>query len=454
MKYIISFLLIMLMGFQMAFAQKGEILELEQVAIDQKSPLLSTESIEVELLHRDVVKSSYNNFLQIHFSSYNLDKAYLKIFAPDNPDAYQILDKKSIDEYSGYSSVFSTSVLIIEVYSTNPTKDVFYQVDKIISRKGATKIKTICGVDNRVLSTDVRVARMFAGGGCTAWLMSNGSLLTAGHCVSDNWGVLNLGTNVIVEFNVPVSTPGGVTVPSAPQDQYVIDVASVEFELTGADGTTSCKAGQDWAIFEVFDNATTGLQPVMAQGDFFRPTTLTPSSTSNIRITGHGNDSNGPNQNWRAQQTSSDNYDSRVNNGANGIYYRYETDTEGANSGSPVIKAANTDFTYGIHTCGGCGATSGTNLGTSFQYDPLEIEMNDFISTTSIHVDKISDTNSETGSIFRPFDTVQEAENAADIAGPGSNRIILVKGTYNEVNNILLDKAMFLTAPVGNVLIE
>ena len=72
---------------------------------------------------------------------------------------------------------------------------------------------TLCDGDSRVATRDDRVGRMFTGGGCTAWLIQNGAVLSAGHC-SDG------GLGNFLSMNVPLSDPDGTTNPSDPDDQF------------------------------------------------------------------------------------------------------------------------------------------------------------------------------------------------------------------------------------------
>jgi hypothetical protein len=50
---------------------------------------------------------------------------------------------------------------------------------------------------------------------------------------------------------------------------------------------------------------------------------------------------------------------------------RYTVDTQGGNSGSPVIVEGGGNVAIGIHTHGGCSATGGSNAGTGFRYQGL-----------------------------------------------------------------------------------
>ncbi|HLT46515.1 MAG TPA: T9SS type A sorting domain-containing protein, partial [Rubricoccaceae bacterium] len=133
-----------------------------------------------------------------------------------------------------------------------------------------------------------------------------------------------------------------------PEDQYSIDMASRVWVNGGI--------GNDWGIFRVFDNTQTGLQPVVAQGGgyFHVRQDLAPPT---IRITGYGVDTGTSNQ---TQQTHTG-----PNAGSSGTTMRYQVDTTGGNSGSPVIDEATGDA-LGVHTHGGCSTSgSGSNSGTS-----------------------------------------------------------------------------------------
>ncbi len=121
--------------------------------------------------------------------------------------------------------------------------------------------------------------------------------------------------------------------------------------------------GNDWGTFEVFPNSITGLMPKDAQGAFWPLVQdLGPDS---IRITGYGVDDTPPgttggrNSDNQTQQTHVG-----PNAGSSGTTMRYVTDTEGGNSGSPVIDGA-TGNAVGVHTHGGCTSSGGNNNGTS-----------------------------------------------------------------------------------------
>ena len=149
-----------------------------------------------------------------------------------------------------------------------------------------------------------------------------------------------------MQFNVPASLPSGTLQHPGPEDQYTVDDATRVFVNGGV--------GNDWGVFETFANTTTGLTAIQAQGTSFNlAQDLGPPT---IRITGYGIDGGTANQ---TQQTHAG-----PNAGSSGTTMRYQTDTTGGNSGSPVIDDAN-DIAVGVHTHGGCFSGGGNNNGTS-----------------------------------------------------------------------------------------
>lgn len=144
---------------------------------------------------------------------------------------------------------------------------------------------------------------------------------------------------------------------------------------------------------------------------------------------------------------------------ATNIYHRYQVDTRGANSGSPIIwRTPSPDFTVGIHTNGGCGdPVAGTsNAGTSFEVDALEIAIRDFHGSGAKYVDVVPQPNNpgQAGEVFRHYVHVPDAVSNV----PNNGRVILVKGTYTKAAGNTFTagadgKAMTFLAPVGTVII-
>lgn len=282
-------------------------------------------------------------WLQLIFDKMTLDDgSYIEI-SSSKDGSTQKLTAKDLQN-SGYKSAyFNGDRLNVRFF---PSEEETLSAINIESVKVGEMVsdsrigtQSICGSDNRVASSEGRVARIDPIG-CTAWIAEGGTLLTAGHCLDGG------ARNEIISFNPPTSLPDGTVQFPGPEDQYRININSFDYGFTGI--------GNDWGTFTVQNNNITGLQPIAAQG-FFR--VAQDANASNIRITGFGVDSGSTNQTNQTHVGS--------NAGSSGTTLRYTADTEGGNSGSPVVDES-TGIAIGIHTNGGCRANGGSNSGTSF----------------------------------------------------------------------------------------
>jgi V8-like Glu-specific endopeptidase len=252
--------------------------------------------------------------------------------------AQQRLDAAALAVWQHTSAYFNGDAVEVALHVAPGDEGVFARMaEVVVGEHGAPESQ--CGpADDRTASTDARVGRLLSVG-CTGWIISDGKLVSAGHCIQSG--------ATTMQFNVPPSLSNGTLQHPGPEDQYSVDQSSRVFTNGGV--------GNDWGVFSVFNNTQTGLQPIAAQGDSF--TLAQNLGPANIRITGYGTDSGSANQ---TQQTHVG-----PNAGSSGTTMRYRTDTTGGNSGSPVIDEA-TNTAVGVHTHGGC-TTSGTgnNSGTS-----------------------------------------------------------------------------------------
>ncbi len=292
------------------------------------------------LVASDIISVSGVPWMQLKFGDSRIgNKSRIEISSLLDGST-QVLDAKSFKEWAGQSAYFNGDAVEIRFYVGPQDRRARVQVDAVVVGEwGRPAEKSICGPsDNRVDSTDSRVGRIDPIG-CTGWMINNGKLLTAGHCLAGSG-------NTTLSINPPKSTSGG-TVQFPPADrQYSIVQSSFDFVNGGV--------GNDWGIFAVNNNSVTGLQPMAAHGSFAFRQDLGPST---IRITGFGVDSGSDNQ---SNQTHTG-----ANTGSSGTTMRYNADTQGGNSGSPVIDEA-TNQAVGIHTHGGCSSSGGNNSGTSF----------------------------------------------------------------------------------------
>ncbi|MCI0365820.1 MAG: hypothetical protein L0Y44_14405 [Phycisphaerales bacterium] len=401
-------------------------------------------------------------WMRLFFADHNLGTSSFILLTSMQDGGHQRLDATGIEQWNGSSAFFNGQIVRIELIVGPGDEGVFFELDHIAVGEWVGPfdggIASLCGDDDRVDSTDNRVGRLYLGG-CTAWRITTGSLLTAGHCVDldpDDGGPLLpdgvLDLSGVVEFNVPASTAGGAPVAANPNDQYAIDITPATDVVWNFDGISS--TGEDWAIFAVFPNTNTGLLPHEAYGLPFRMTREVPAASDDMRITGFGIDTGADNY---TNQTATGPYIAEDFDNANDISHEYQVDTMGANSGSPIIWETN-GLTVGIHTNAGCDdpPTPGDgNQGTSFEVDALETAIRNFISSLAKFVDVGHPLRvAEEGTVYRPYSTVVLGVTNVSTGGVVS----IVQGSYSAAagNTFTVGedgKSMRLEAPCGSVTI-
>ncbi len=265
----------------------------------------------------------------------------------------QVLTPKTLREWKYTSAYFNGDSVHVEIYSPTGADASRVVIAEAISETSAfNPAKSICGpTDDRVLSSDPRSGRVWPIG-CTAWLFDGrpNCLNTAGHCGPAN--------DSVIQFNVPLSTSGGTPQHPGPDDQYAVDPVSIQ--SNGGQGI-----GNDWSTFGVFNNANTGLSPLVAQGGTSHTlAAAAPGGTGQpIRVTGYGSTTSPVSPTWYlAQKTHAGPYA-----GVTGTNIQYSPDTSGGNSGS-AVQDDSTGLTIGIHTHAGCNSGGGANNGTAVQH--------------------------------------------------------------------------------------
>jgi len=404
---------------------------------------------EIEInVYSEVIRVSGAPWIRLFFNKCNLGRCSYILITSLEDGASQTLNAKSLKQWHNSSAFFNGDAVSIELILGPSDRDIFIEINKVMVGERVNEnvecqscndnieleIESICGDDDdRTPSNDPAVGRLVPVG-CTAWIASNGSYLTAGHCAESSMQVL--------QFNVPLSDDDGTINNPGPSHQYIVDTDSIRAINGGL--------GNDWAVFMCYSNSTTKLLPVEAQKSFFRLSR--DSDPSAIRITGFGVDDDPPgstgryNQYSQTQQTHSGLSLGEVVNSAYNAYWKYRVDTRGGNSGSPV-QINGTDLSVGIHTHGGCHSTGGYNKGTSFENDNLENAVQTFPDPIVCYVDKGHPIDLEDGTVCRPYDQVIEGVTSITSGG----LLSIVKGEYNE--SLTINKAMTIVAPVGKVTI-
>lgn len=405
---------------------------------------------------RQVVRIPGALWLRLRFGDHNLGaESYVTVTSLKDGEQ-QRLDAEALRLWQNQTAMFNGDAVEVELHVAPEEEDIFFRIEEVIAGESVNERsgdlldtealsegqapEAICG------STDDRIASMHRGvartdNGCTAWIVSNGAYLTAGHCT---------GGLAQAHFNVPSSTANGDVVAPPLTDQYPVIAGSI---VSNNNGT-----GRDWAVFNLGpDAAGNNRLPVHAQQSFFRMSR--DANPQTFRITGHGVDGPPPdfgnppprNADNQIQQTHTGQRQGQgdIGSGSN-VRWEYRVDTQGGNSGSPII-VDGTDLTVGIHTNGGCTQTGGANVGTSFENDDLETALRNFsgVGANVRHLDNGHPIgqNLQDGTIFRPFDTLAEAINSV----PAGGVVSIVAGSYG--GRITISKPMTVTAPVGSVIL-
>lgn len=450
--------------------------ELERSMVDQisiESEDYDGDGAQTREVFRQLIERPGTRWMRAQIGEHHLgEESYITIMSLQN-GRMQHHSASTLPEWNNWTAFFNGDAIEIALHVAPGDSGVFVTIESIAFAEVSEpnpdddptgSVATICGeTDNRTSSSNSRVGRLFKGG-CTGWLISNGGVLTAGHCTNDNGDI-----NGVLEFNVPPSSANGNSEWADPEDQYPVISGSEAFQDNGV--------GEDWAQFRVGANTETGLRAHIAQG-FFRLTNTSPAIDTTLRVTGYGidlrpagtgfqnsdpdccdPDGEGPlgctydcNSDSRTQQTHTGRLDD-----IDGYDIEHEADTMPANSGSPIIWESN-GLAIGIHTAGGCDdfGSGYTNFGTHFGHPTLSSWINNLRGDDAIYVDTARNINPPfaTGSVFNPYDSV----GLGVVGVPNGGVVSIVEGSYpaSAGNTFTVGadgKQMTLEAPVGAVTI-
>lgn len=339
------------------------------------------EDASAPVVTRETVGDSEGSWILVRFAEFDLgNTGELLIVSRSDPGQSQIFTQETLLAWGGQSAIFNGGEVDIVLRRSAGESDVFYRIEEMVvgeyverarslpeDSTGAAgpqsaEAEALCGVDNRIRSTDNRLGRIMPIG-CTGWSIENGVYLTAGHCMGANMAML--------QFEVPASDPDGT--PNHPDidRQFRIIAASI----VGVDDGI----GNDWAVFRVLPNSQ-GKTPDEIYGAF----SLTRTNPSGgVWVRGYGLDDSPA-----GAPPSLRNADSQIQQQHSGPlvevnasnpdrpFVRHRADTRGGNSGGPIFSVAAPGEAIGIHTHGGCNTSStSANHGTSFTHDLLWAEI-------------------------------------------------------------------------------
>ncbi|MGB0524978.1 MAG: T9SS type A sorting domain-containing protein [Flammeovirgaceae bacterium] len=286
--------------------------------------------------------ASYGRFI---VASSSLGKYSRVIFTSLKDGETQELTAKQLAEWGNASAYFNGNEFTIQVIKDSRDEGkIFVNIDQVIAGFAPNQAnQSQCGsTDNRTPFIDDAIGRIVPIG-CTGWLITNGKMVTAGHCATSSAQIL--------EFNVPPSNSNGSINHPPVADQFPIVQSSRQ-----------AGSSHDWGVYDLNQNSL-GQTALARQGKSFNVVQgATTGNVNTIRITGYGversfNNPYNPERN-QVSQTHTGSL-----NSANGTKIYYNADTEGGNSGSPVIDEA-TGNAIGVHTHGGCSSSGGNNSGT------------------------------------------------------------------------------------------
>ena len=308
---------------------------------------------QIQEMFSTVIEVKDAPWLRLYFKDVNLGKRSFIVIQALKDNSTQILNHRTIQEWNYTSAFFNGDKIRLNLFVGSGDRNVFFRLDKVMVGEyvqNVEGVESICGnEDNRVSSNDSAVGRIVPVGG-TGWITDLGVHVTAGHVLAEP-------DCDVLEFNVPQSLSDGTIQHPDANHQYSINKNSFVYHNNST--------GDDWGVFQVYDNPNTGLQPIEAQKKWYK--VIQDNSPSTFRVTGFGVDGPPPgfgsypprNQYSQTQQTHSG-----PNRNSSGNTLKYVVDTQPGNSGSPVIDASRTGIALGVHTEGGCNY-DGYNKGTS-----------------------------------------------------------------------------------------
>lgn len=206
-------------------------------------------SSDAEIVWQEVIRIADAPWLRLRFGKVNLgSESYLRITSLHDGSS-QRLNAISLSRWNNTSAYFNGDAVEVRLFVAPRDAGVYVEIVEVIVGEylNGGGIESICGpTDDRTASSDPAVGRMLSSElsiGCSGWIVFNGLHVTAGHCVTG-------GTADVLQFNVPASLSDGTLQHPPAEDQYSTDQQSVTYKDGGI--------GNDWAVFEVFDNSNTG----------------------------------------------------------------------------------------------------------------------------------------------------------------------------------------------------
>ena len=216
---------------------------------------------------------------------------------------------------------FSKSAFVVLFFGVNHTGYVLSEVEQ--------RSHLVIGVDERVPSFDSKIGRMQRSSKgsnyCTATLISDSCVISAGHC------------SIVarsVHFNIPFVE--GIKGKAAKEDIYQLSGKGTKYVNKGP--------GRDWGVFKVKRNKITKLLPGEKYG-YYQPIFSLPTPGQKIKITSYGHSET---KYSTYQQSSEGTVHQTTVDGENKHYMEHTVDTSSSSSGAVLFDM--NQRLVGIHT--------------------------------------------------------------------------------------------------------
>jgi hypothetical protein len=302
----------------------------------------------------------------------------------------------------------------------------------------------------------------------TGWIAANGAIVTSKRIAYD---YVLMGDYDIIEFNVPSSDAYGSVRHPGPEDQYPInqskwvqDIVTFDFKRKHHFDINKEDDYGDWhttwAIVEALPNST-GLRPGERQQQYFQvaanPGSFTIEAQNNIfvdvfhygEITTdlvYGDQYRVLKRHVTTLRSPEEYLDLGGRDRDDFVLYSLDNGDitlSDSDAGAPITYNQ-FNIAIGVHNDFFRWAPA---VGVGFRNDDLMNSLNDFLDTDMTYVDQSSFVESGTGAIDKPYLSIVEGIEHAEISGV----VNIAKGSYGETMTI--EKAVTLTAPVGKVII-
>ena len=290
-------------------------------------------------VHSHIVQIPGVPSLRLIFAEVDVEEGSYLVVTSLTDGHQHVMGSGEVIKWSQTTAYYNGDAVQLDLF-LGPGARGSYRIDHALVGIAGLTTEEICGVDDRVPTTDnraVRLLNIFGTSACSGWLASaDDCIFSAGFCFP--------GFATVAEVNVPLSNPDGSFNHPPPVDQFPVDPASLTFVSSGF--------SQNWALGRLLPN-NVGQSAATLHGYFTLASSDAPVGTT-IRTTGFGIDDGTANQ---TNQTVTGPLVSTT------VAYFYDVDTETGGFGSVVCDDA-TGEAVAIQSTGGCsnGAAVGTPI--------------------------------------------------------------------------------------------